>query len=159
MSFKDVYLLCLTHPFSYLHNFPLSSQESNDNYAKGKCEATDPLYDLVTNSKVSLVHRAIEWNAVKTDYIIWLDGGYGHGDRSIYPSDHIWHPKHLLSHPGTLNIVLEMLKLDFNRLQMFRLSGFSSSVISNYPSFTVCTASLNLLFLVNIYSQNLIIPR
>ncbi|CAL1527378.1 unnamed protein product [Lymnaea stagnalis] len=74
-----------------------SFQEGNENYASGKCEAVDPMYNLVTNSKITLVHEALQDNPFNSDYFIWLDGGYGHGNASIYPEDRIWIPRHLLN--------------------------------------------------------------
>ncbi|KAK7011350.1 protein HtrL [Biomphalaria glabrata] len=80
-------------------------QNANENYKKGKCEAVFPLYNLVTNSKITLVHQAISRNPFSSHYFIWLDGGYGHGNSSLFPKDGVWVPRHLLSHPDQVSFV------------------------------------------------------
>ena len=82
----------------------LLQQEDNINYKEGKVEGTNPLYNLVTNSKITLVHEAIQENPFKSNYFIWLDGGYGHGDASLYPADHIWNPEQLWMYPGNIGL-------------------------------------------------------
>ncbi|GFO31948.1 hypothetical protein PoB_005845300 [Plakobranchus ocellatus] len=46
-------------------------------------------------------------NPFKSDYFIWVDGGYGHGEveqKNIYPSNGVWSPKHLLDYPNQVTV-------------------------------------------------------
>ncbi|XP_005097246.1 protein HtrL [Aplysia californica] len=80
-------------------------QAGNENYRQGKVEGTNPLYNMVTNSKVSLVHQAIRTNPFGSDYFVWLDGGYGHGDATLYPPDGVWNPEQLWMYPNKVSFV------------------------------------------------------
>ncbi|KAH9520400.1 hypothetical protein Btru_060674 [Bulinus truncatus] len=101
---KDLEYFSLLGPITEIMNSK-EYQKGNINYEKGKCEAVVPLYNLVTNSKITLVHEAIKRNPFKTEYFIWLDGGYGHGDQSLYPQDGVWIPRHLLRHPEKVTFI------------------------------------------------------
>ncbi|KAK7497773.1 hypothetical protein BaRGS_00010907 [Batillaria attramentaria] len=74
-------------------------QSDNVNWQKGKIEATDPLYIMVTNCKAGLMGRAIQLNHFYSHYWIWLDAGLTHGNLSMFPPDGVWHPRHLLQDP------------------------------------------------------------
>ncbi|RUS70265.1 hypothetical protein EGW08_021973, partial [Elysia chlorotica] len=77
-------------------------QQGNSNFQHGNCEAFYPLYNLVTNSKVDLIHQVVRENPFNSSYFIWMDGGFGHGETEeccIFPSDGIWNPTHLMNFP------------------------------------------------------------
>ena len=62
-----------------------------------------PLYILVTNSKVDLVHQAVRENPFNSSYFVWMDGGYGHGETEedrIFTQGGVRSPSHLLDFPG-----------------------------------------------------------
>lgn len=46
-------------------------------------EVTKPLYNIVVNSKVDLVYQASQEDPFGSEYFIWLDAGYGHGNYSL----------------------------------------------------------------------------
>ncbi|CAK5073128.1 unnamed protein product [Meloidogyne enterolobii] len=45
------------------------------------------------NSKTFFLVEAAAENPFGTEFFVWLDAGYGHGDRSIFPSGWKWQPK------------------------------------------------------------------
>ena len=56
------------------------------------CEATIPEYDIVQLSKIHFVNDAILRNPFNTSYYFWIDCGYGHGERDVYPPSGVWKP-------------------------------------------------------------------
>nr|CAD2194027.1 unnamed protein product [Meloidogyne enterolobii] len=56
-------------------------------------EASHPEYSLLVNSKTFFLVEAAAENPFGTEFFVWLDAGYGHGDRSIFPPGWKWQPK------------------------------------------------------------------
>lgn len=80
--------------------------QKDPNYGKGhpnpKCpEIAVPLYSLVVASKPDLLYRGTKY--AKTDYCIWLDGGYTHCNVDI--SKVIWNPKSLYEVKDKITII------------------------------------------------------
>ncbi|XP_041358592.1 protein HtrL-like isoform X2 [Gigantopelta aegis] len=73
------------------------------------CEARIPEYDIVQLSKIHLVNEAILRNPFNTSYYFWIDGGYGHGEAGVYPSDGVWKP--VLAHSDKV-MLLQLKPID-----------------------------------------------
>ena len=58
-------------------------------------EGFSPLYNIVTNSKIALVHQAALRNIFETNHYFWLDMGYGHGG-ALYPQNRTWAPFNIM---------------------------------------------------------------
>uniref|UniRef100_A0A2C9KZX9 Uncharacterized protein n=1 Tax=Biomphalaria glabrata TaxID=6526 RepID=A0A2C9KZX9_BIOGL len=73
-----------------------SSEYKKDNelVAQQLCESYVPEYDILQLSKLYFINRTITENPFQTNFFIWLDGGYGHG-QDIYPKNRLWFPKNL----------------------------------------------------------------
>ena len=44
-------------------------------------ESINPDYNILTNSKPYLLYNATQISKFESDYFIWLDAGYSHGDK------------------------------------------------------------------------------
>uniref|UniRef100_A0A915AE91 Uncharacterized protein n=1 Tax=Parascaris univalens TaxID=6257 RepID=A0A915AE91_PARUN len=55
-------------------------------------EAKSATYDILVNSKSFFLYNASIENPFMTENFIWLDAGYGHGNRAIFPRDFNWNP-------------------------------------------------------------------
>lgn len=80
--------------------------QKDPNYGKGHpqpvCpEIAIPMYSLVVSSKPDLLYRGCQY--AKTDYCIWLDGGYTHGSIDISKID--WNPKSLYEIKDKISII------------------------------------------------------
>lgn len=64
-------------------------------------EICKPLYDVVVNSKVSLLKEATD--TVNSDYYIWLDAGMTHGTVDL--STFTWEPKSLLEKKDVISMI------------------------------------------------------
>jgi protein YibB len=64
-------------------------------------EITKPLYSLVTCSKLDLLRQGCKYS--KTDYVIWLDGGYSHGNINISRID--WNPTRAMKIKDKISLI------------------------------------------------------
>ncbi|KAL3083331.1 hypothetical protein niasHS_011133 [Heterodera schachtii] len=55
-------------------------------------EATQAEYVVVVNSKPYFLAQAATDNPFGTEFFVWLDAGYGHGDRAVFPPSWEWRP-------------------------------------------------------------------
>ncbi|CAB3397995.1 unnamed protein product [Caenorhabditis bovis] len=55
-------------------------------------ESKSAEYNIVVNSKTHFLHNVTIDNPFDTDYFIWLDAGYGHGNQSVFPYNNVWRP-------------------------------------------------------------------
>ncbi|VDM46850.1 unnamed protein product [Toxocara canis] len=55
-------------------------------------EAKSAAYDVLVNSKSFFLYNASIENPFMTEKFVWLDAGYGHGNRAIFPPDFYWNP-------------------------------------------------------------------
>lgn len=84
----------------------LYSIQQDPNYGKGHpepwCpEISEPMYSLIVCSKLDLLYRGSL--QAETDYCIWLDGGYTHGNIDISKVN--WNPTQCLSHKDSLCMI------------------------------------------------------
>lgn len=80
--------------------------QNDPNYGKGHpnpvCpEIAVPLYSLVTVSKPDLLYRGSK--LAKTDYCIWLDGGYTHSSVDISKVE--WNPKSIFAQKDKICLI------------------------------------------------------
>ena len=59
-------------------------------------EGFSPDYNIMMNSKFALVFEAARMNYFHSDYILWVDMGYGHGN-DVYPRDCNWSPSNIMN--------------------------------------------------------------
>lgn len=92
----------------YMHKYKdlLFEIQNDPNYGKlhphPVCpEIAVPLYSLVVSSKPDLLYRGTKY--AKTDYCIWLDGGYTHGSIDISKVD--WNPTSLYDVKDKISII------------------------------------------------------
>ncbi|KAI3422483.1 hypothetical protein GPALN_012991 [Globodera pallida] len=55
-------------------------------------EASQAEYVVVVNSKPYFLAQAAADNPFDSEFFVWLDAGYGHGDRSVFPASWKWLP-------------------------------------------------------------------
>ena len=60
-------------------------------------EGFSPFYNIISNSKVSLVHNVTKDNTFNSDYFYWADFGYGHGNTSLFPKSCSWLPEEIMT--------------------------------------------------------------
>jgi protein YibB len=65
---------------------------------KSHPEAVYADYDIIMNSKPYFLQRAAQRNKFHSEWFVWLDAGFGHGNRSLFPEDFKWIPGIFLSH-------------------------------------------------------------
>ena len=92
--------------YMYKYKDLLFDIQKDPNYGKGHphpvCpEIAIPLYSLVVASKPDLLYRGCQY--AKTDYCIWLDGGYTHGNVDIGKVQ--WNPTSLYSVKDKISII------------------------------------------------------
>jgi protein YibB len=63
-----------------------------DSHMRSHPEAKSVDYNIVVNSKPYFLFNASQLNPFRSEQFVWLDAGYGHGNRSIFPSDLVWQP-------------------------------------------------------------------
>ncbi|GMT10431.1 hypothetical protein PFISCL1PPCAC_1728 [Pristionchus fissidentatus] len=56
-------------------------------------EAKSPEYDILVNSKTYFLYNATLEDPFSSDWFVWLDAGYGHGDQTPFPVDNHWRPQ------------------------------------------------------------------
>ncbi|PAV91414.1 hypothetical protein WR25_06398 isoform C [Diploscapter pachys] len=57
---------------------------------KSHPEANKAEYDVLVNSKTYFLYNVTLENPFDTEYFVWLDAGYGHGNQSVFPYDNMW---------------------------------------------------------------------
>lgn len=73
----------------------MASSEYRKNLRDSKCpEVTQPLYNVMVNSKVDLVYQASRINPFHSDLFVWFDAGYGHGSITVSEGQS-WFPHRL----------------------------------------------------------------
>jgi len=92
--------------YMYKYKDLLFEIQKDPNYGKNHPNTTCPeiaipLYSLVVSSKPDLLRRGSKY--AKTDYCIWLDGGYTHG--SINISNITWTPESLYEINDKISII------------------------------------------------------
>lgn len=61
-------------------------------------EAFSVDYVLLMNNKLSFLKEAIDINPFNSTHFFWIDAGFGHGNKTIFPStNNTWKPSKLLS--------------------------------------------------------------
>ncbi|VDK48163.1 unnamed protein product [Anisakis simplex] len=63
-----------------------------DETMKTHPEAKSAAYDIVVNSKSFFLYNASIENPFTTENFVWLDAGYGHGNRAVFPPGFRWYP-------------------------------------------------------------------
>ncbi|GMR58997.1 hypothetical protein PMAYCL1PPCAC_29192 [Pristionchus mayeri] len=56
-------------------------------------ESKSPEYDILVNSKTFFLYNATLEDPFSSDWFVWLDAGYGHGDQTPFPVDNNWRPQ------------------------------------------------------------------
>ncbi|KAL7073608.1 hypothetical protein ACQ4LE_006934 [Meloidogyne hapla] len=91
-------------------------------------ESSHPEYSLLVNSKTFFLVEAAAENPFGSEFFVWLDAGYGHGDRSIFPQAWQWQPTF---QKGIISLIKLTPPTDFvNRYNLQSLYRQDISVIS-----------------------------
>lgn len=56
-------------------------------------EARSAEYDVLVNSKTYFLYNATLEDPFTTDFFVWIDAGYGHGNQSVFPYSNKWRPQ------------------------------------------------------------------
>uniref|UniRef100_A0A914YV41 Uncharacterized protein n=1 Tax=Panagrolaimus superbus TaxID=310955 RepID=A0A914YV41_9BILA len=64
-------------------------------------EAINPDYNILVNSKPYLLFNATQISKFESEYFIWIDAGYSHGEKNIIPSI-LWNP---VLPPGRITVI------------------------------------------------------
>lgn len=72
-----------------------SSEFGSDNALLTHPEGFSVEYNILMNSKLSLLHAAAEENHFRSAYFFWVDAGYGHGE-DVFPKSCSWAPWNLM---------------------------------------------------------------
>ena len=59
---------------------------------KSHPEASNPAYNILVNSKPYLLYNATQISKFDSEYFIWLDAGYSHGQKNMIPNI-LWNPQ------------------------------------------------------------------
>uniref|UniRef100_A0A914WHR0 Uncharacterized protein n=1 Tax=Plectus sambesii TaxID=2011161 RepID=A0A914WHR0_9BILA len=65
-------------------------------------EASSADYDLAVNSKSYFLYNASVQNPFHSSHFVWLDAGYGHGTREVFPKNFRWSPTFP---PGKISLI------------------------------------------------------
>ena len=116
-NLEDLYMYRYHDLLFEIQDDPEYAVDHEDPYAP---EITKPLYALVTCSKPHLLLKGVEY--AETDYLIWLDGGYTHGQIRI--SDLDWNPQKILAVKDKLSIINieDVSKIDDDPVQFCKKS-------------------------------------
>ncbi|WKY11796.1 hypothetical protein Q1695_003399 [Nippostrongylus brasiliensis] len=55
-------------------------------------EARSAEYDVLVNSKTYFLYNASLEDPFSTEFFVWIDAGYGHGNQSVFPYNNRWTP-------------------------------------------------------------------
>ena len=72
-----------------------SVEFGSDNALLTHPEGFSAEYNILMNSKLSLLHSAAEENHFRSAYFFWVDAGYGHG-KDVFPKSCTWAPRNLM---------------------------------------------------------------
>ncbi len=61
-------------------------------------EGFSPEYNVLMNAKFAMTHEVSHRNFFNSNFIYWLDMGYGHG-HDVFPKDHKWTPHNIMLEP------------------------------------------------------------
>uniref|UniRef100_A0A914QXK3 Uncharacterized protein n=1 Tax=Panagrolaimus davidi TaxID=227884 RepID=A0A914QXK3_9BILA len=64
-------------------------------------EAINPDYNILVNSKPYLLYNATQITKFESEYFIWIDAGYSHGEKNIIPTI-LWNP---ILPPGRITVI------------------------------------------------------
>ncbi|EPB71536.1 hypothetical protein ANCCEY_09358 [Ancylostoma ceylanicum] len=56
-------------------------------------EARSAEYDVLVNSKTYFLYNATLEDPFSTEFFVWIDAGYGHGNQSVFPYNNKWKPR------------------------------------------------------------------
>ncbi|KIH47521.1 hypothetical protein ANCDUO_22419 [Ancylostoma duodenale] len=56
-------------------------------------EARSAEYDVLVNSKTYFLYNATLEDPFSTEFFVWIDAGYGHGNQSVFPYSNKWKPR------------------------------------------------------------------
>ncbi|PIO72794.1 hypothetical protein TELCIR_05260 [Teladorsagia circumcincta] len=56
-------------------------------------EARSAEYDVLVNSKTYFLYNATLEDPFSTEFFVWIDAGYGHGNQSVFPYNNKWKPQ------------------------------------------------------------------
>ena len=92
------------------------------------CESQIPEYNIIQWSKMYFLNEAIEANPYHTDFFLWIDGGYGHGN-NVLPKDGVWRPKNVFEYPNRVTFI-ERSPVEHYRNQQNRLHKLSINILA-----------------------------
>jgi len=58
-------------------------------------EVREPFYNVTVNSKADLVKQVVDENPFQSDLFVWMDAGYGHGNK-LWPDGKDWIPQKMI---------------------------------------------------------------
>ncbi|VDN60698.1 unnamed protein product, partial [Dracunculus medinensis] len=73
-----------------------------DETMKHHPEGKSAIYNILVNSKPYFLYKISIENPFSARFMVWLDAGYGHGNRSIFPKNYEWKPKFL---PNKISLI------------------------------------------------------
>ena len=74
-----------------------SAEFNTDNALLTHPEGFSVEYNILMNSKLSLLHTAARENRFRSRYFFWVDAGYGHG-KDVFPKSCSWSPRNIMRH-------------------------------------------------------------
>lgn len=84
----------------------MSSQEFKRNHSLLlHPEGFSPEYNILMNSKLSLLYDASVNNSFNSKYFFWIDIGYGHGAGDIFPNNPHWLPRNLMTYSDKITYI------------------------------------------------------
>lgn len=84
----------------------MSSEEFKQNHALlTHPEGFSPDYNILMNSKLSLLYNATVDNVFSSRYFFWVDMGYGHGDGNVYPKSGNWIPQNIMNYDDRISYI------------------------------------------------------
>ena len=83
-------------------------------------EGFSPEYNILMNSKFSMLRYATNRNFFRNFYYYWMDMGYGHG-HDIFPQNCIWAPRNIMQGRDTITyIMLNNLKWIHSSMDIYK---------------------------------------
>jgi protein YibB len=99
LSINDLYMYKYLERITDIQNDPLYSSGHPNIKAP---EISQPLYNIVTCSKMDLVYQATQIDT-ESNYFIWLDAGYTHSTIDLSNLD--WNPTTIFKNKNTLSVI------------------------------------------------------
>ena len=82
-----------------------SEQFHQDNHILHHPEGFSPEYNVLMNAKMDFLKSAVDSNFFHSSHFFWIDMGYGHGGRDIFPENPCWEPANLIGDTDNITYI------------------------------------------------------